>query len=109
MPTTADRQETHRHQGQSQKADQEGAQEWQAWAVIHAGRQGKDTFSLLWNKYKSVLRIRDVYPWSRILIFTHSGSRISDPGCRIQKQQQKRGVKKISRHTFFCSHKFHKI
>jgi hypothetical protein len=26
---------------------------------------------------------------------------------RIQKQQQKRGVKKISCHTFFCSHKFH--
>ncbi len=36
---------------------------------------------------KTVLRIRDVYPGSRILIFTHSGS-------RIQKQQQKRGVKK---------------
>jgi hypothetical protein len=36
-----------------------------------------------------VLRIRDVYPGSRILIFTH-------PGSRIQKQQQKR-------------HKFHKI
>jgi hypothetical protein len=34
-----------------------------------------------------VLRIRDVYPGSRILIFTH-------PGSRIQKQQQKRGVKK---------------
>jgi hypothetical protein len=33
-----------------------------------------------------VLRIRDVYPGSRILIFTHSGS-------RTQKQQQKRGVK----------------
>ncbi len=31
-----------------------------------------------------VLRIRDVYPGSRILIFTH-------PGSRIQKQQQKRG------------------
>jgi hypothetical protein len=35
----------------------------------------------------TVLRIRDVYPGSRILIFTH-------PGSRIQKQQQKRGVKK---------------
>jgi hypothetical protein len=35
----------------------------------------------------SVLRIRDVYPGSRILIFTH-------PGSRIQKQQQKRWVKK---------------
>jgi hypothetical protein len=34
-----------------------------------------------------VLRIRDVYPRSRILIFSH-------PRFRIQKQQQKRGVKK---------------
>jgi hypothetical protein len=33
-----------------------------------------------------VLRIRDVYPGSRIRIFSH-------PGSRIQKQQQKRGVK----------------
>ncbi len=38
----------------------------------------------------SVLRIRDVYPGSRILIFTHPGSLISDPGSRILKQQQKR-------------------
>ncbi len=43
---------------------------------------------------KTVLRIRDVYPGSRILIFTHPGSRISDPGSRIKKQQQKREVKK---------------
>jgi hypothetical protein len=28
---------------------------------------------------------------------------------RIQKQQQKRGVKKIFCHNFLCSHKFHKI
>ncbi len=49
-----------------------------------------------------MLRIRDVYPGSRILIFTH-------PGSRIQKHQQKREVKKISCHTFLCSHKFHKI
>ncbi len=34
-----------------------------------------------------IAQIRDVYLGSRILIFTHSGS-------RIQKQQQKRGVKK---------------
>ncbi len=46
----------------------------------------------------TVLRIRDVYPGSRILIFTHPGSWI-----------QNRGVKKISCHTFLCSHKFHKI
>jgi hypothetical protein len=31
----------------------------------------------------TVLRIRDVYPGSRILIFTHPGSRIPDPGSRI--------------------------
>ncbi len=38
-------------------------------------------------------------------------SRIPDPDfypSRIQKQLQKRGVKKISCYTFFCSHKFHK-
>ncbi len=46
---------------------------------------------------------------SRILIFTHPGSRIADLRSRIQKQQQKREVKKISRHTFLCSHRFHKI
>ena len=41
-------------------------------------------------------------PEFRILIFTH-------PGSRIQKQQQKRGVKKICCQTFFCSYEFHKI
>ncbi len=58
---------------------------------------------------QAVLRIRDVYPGFWILIFTHSGSRISDLGSRIQKQQQKRGVKKICCHIFFCNHKFYKI
>jgi hypothetical protein len=59
-----------------------------------------------------VLRIRDVYPGSRILIFTHSGSRIPDPGSRIPDPKtatKERGEKKISCHTFLCSHKFHKI
>jgi hypothetical protein len=57
----------------------------------------------VYNIYEknSVLRIRDVYPGSRIRVFSH-------PGSRIQKQQQKRGVKKFC-HTFLCSHKFHKI
>jgi hypothetical protein len=41
---------------------------------------------------KTVLRIRDFYP-----------------GSRIQKQQQKRGVEKFVVISFFCSHKFHKI
>ncbi len=49
-----------------------------------------------------MLRIRDVYPGSRILIFTH-------PRSRIQKQEQKRGVKKNFCHTFIGSHKFHKF
>ncbi len=49
-----------------------------------------------------MLRIRDLYPGHRILIFT-----LPDPGL---KQQQKRWVKKTFWcHTFFCSHKFHKI
>jgi hypothetical protein len=60
--------------------------------------------------FPAVLRIRDVYPESRLLIFTHPRSRIPDLGSRIQKQQQKRGVKKkFSCYTFLCSHKFHKI
>jgi hypothetical protein len=33
--------------------------------------------------YPAVLRIRDVYPGSQILIFTHPGSRIPDFGSRI--------------------------
>jgi hypothetical protein len=39
---------------------------------------------------------------SRIQFFTH-------PGSRIQKPQQKRGVKKKLLSYLFCSHKFHKI
>ncbi len=56
-----------------------------------------------------MLRIRDVYPGSRILIFTHPGSRIriSDPG--FKNSNKREGSTKISCHTFFCSHKFHKI
>jgi hypothetical protein len=61
-----------------------------------------------------VVRIRDVYPGSRILIFTHPGSRISDPGSRIpdpgsRNSNKREGYKKICCHTFLCSHKFHKI
>jgi hypothetical protein len=47
--------------------------------------------------------IRDVYPGSRILIFTHPGSRISDP----KTATKDRGGKKNFQ-TIFCSHKFHK-
>ncbi len=42
---------------------------------------------------------------SRILIFTHSGFRISDP----KTATKERGEKKFSCRTFFCSHKIHKI
>jgi hypothetical protein len=49
--------------------------------------------SLVGNNF-SVLGIRDFYPGSRILNFTHLLSRIPDLGSQIQKQQQKRGVKK---------------
>jgi hypothetical protein len=70
-------------------------------------KRGSWVISVSYNK--QVLRIRDVYPGFRILIFTHHGSRIPDLGSRIQKEQQKRGVKKNCCHTFFFSHKFHKI
>jgi hypothetical protein len=49
-----------------------------------------------------VLRIQDVYPGSRIRIFSH-------PGSRIQKQQQKRGVKKIFVIPFFVTTNFTKL
>jgi hypothetical protein len=48
-----------------------------------------------------VLRIRDVYSGSRILDL---GSRIPDP-----KTAAKERGEQICCHTFFCSHKFHKI
>ncbi len=50
-----------------------------------------------------MLRIRDVYPGSRILIFTHPGSRISDP----KTAKKERGKKIVI--PFFCSNKFYKI
>jgi hypothetical protein len=68
-----------------------------------------------------VWRIRDVYPRSRILIFTHPVSRISDPGSRISdpgslisdpgsKDSNKReGLKKFVVITFSVATKFHKI
>ncbi len=52
------------------------------------------------NPLPPVLRIRDVYPGSRILIFTHPGSKNSN---------KREGWKKIWCQTFLCSYKFHKI
>ena len=54
-----------------------------------------------------MLRIRNFYPGSWILIFTHPGSRSSDPGSKNSNKRE--GWKKICCHTFLCSHKFHKI
>ncbi len=54
-----------------------------------------------------MLRIRDVYPGSRILIFTHPGSRIPDPGSKNSNKRE--SWKNNFCHTFLCSHKFHKI
>jgi hypothetical protein len=59
------------------------------------------------NRFTAVWQIQDVYPGSRILIFTHPGSRISDPGSKNSNKRER--WKKISCHTFLCSHKFHKI
>jgi hypothetical protein len=46
-------------------------------------------------------------PRSRILIFTHPGSQISDPGSKNSKKREE--WNKICCHTFFCSHKVRKI
>jgi hypothetical protein len=43
-------------------------------------------------------------PGSWFLPIPDPGSRIPDLGSRIQKQVEKRGVKKIFWQTFFCSH-----
>jgi hypothetical protein len=53
-------------------------------------------------KFKGSSSVADPGCLSRIRIFSH-------PGSRIQKQQQKRGMKNSFCHTFLCSHKFHKI
>jgi hypothetical protein len=59
----------------------------------------------------AVLRIRDVYPGSRILIFTHPGSRILDPRSRIPdpKTATKGRSEKFFLAIYFFCHKFHKI
>ncbi len=73
---------------------------------------------VLLNKEPGIINMRDRYGSTPLM---RGKCSVSDPGClsrmpdpdfypsRIQKQQQKRGVKKISCHIFFCSHKIHKI
>jgi hypothetical protein len=53
-------------------------------------------------------RIPDPDPQHWLRIRDNCPSRIPDLGSRLQKQQQKRGVKKNCCYTFLCSHKFHK-
>ena len=57
------------------------------------------------DKKKPVLRIRDVYHRSRILIFTHPGSRISDPGSKNSNKRE--GWKKIC--SFYVATNFTKL
>ncbi len=51
-----------------------------------------------------MLRIRDVYPGSRILIFVHPGSRSPDPKTATKERSEKNLLSYL-----FCSHKNHKI
>jgi hypothetical protein len=69
---------------------------------VGATRHGTPRAGTSHRMYCFLTSVADPGCLSWILIFTH-------PGSRIQKQHQKRGVKKISCHTFFCNHKFHKI
>ena len=50
--------------------------------VMLSLKENKNLYQIKFQRnydHESVLRIRDLYPGSRILIFTHPGSRISDP------------------------------
>jgi hypothetical protein len=57
------------------------------------------------NLKNAVLQIRDVYPGSRILIFTHPGSRIPDPKTAIKE----RGEKKFVVIPFYVATNFTKL
>jgi hypothetical protein len=77
--------------------------------LLRMGEVGDIGFASPSRKPKTVVSVADPACLSRIPDPDFYPSRIPDPGSRIQKQQQKREVKKISCHTFLCSHKFHKI
>jgi hypothetical protein len=70
------------------------------------------SYKLLDIQKKPVLRIRDVYPGSRILIFTHPASRIPDPGSRIPDPKistKERGEKNLFVNPFFVATNFTKL
>ncbi len=48
-----------------------------------------------------MLRIRDVYPESRILIFTHPGSQIPDPKTATKERSEKRLVSYLLNYLSF--------
>ena len=82
------------------------------WMKVKIRKIMKNFNSLFWGYIRnqccgSGMFIPD--PGSWFLPIPDPVSRISDPGSRIQKQQQKREVKKISSQIFLCSHKFNKI
>ena len=54
-----------------------------------------------------ITRIRDVYPGSRILIFTHPGSLISDPGSKTATKE--RGEKQLVVIPFYVPTNFTKL
>ncbi len=70
-------------------------------AIAMQNNEKKPLFLLFSDFFLTVFpvwRIRDVYPGSRILIFTHPGSRISDPGSRIPNPKtvtKERGEKNL--------------
>jgi hypothetical protein len=55
--------------------------------------------------FVAVWRIRDVYPGSRILIFTHPGSRIPDPKTATKERVEK----KLVVITFYVATNFTKL
>ena len=63
--------------------------------------------NFLLQLFKTEISVADPGCLSRILIFTHPGSRISLPGSKNSNKRE--GWKKICCHNFLCSHKFHKI
>jgi hypothetical protein len=81
-------------------------------------KQGKEASFYIFA-VKAVWRIRDVYPGSRILIFTHPGSQIPNPGSRIpdpgsripdpKTATKERGEKKLVVIPFYVATNFTKL
>ncbi len=80
---------------------------------------GKSACYRYFDTFNPVLRIRDVYPGSRILIFTHPRSRIPDPRSRIpdlgsripdpKTPTKERGEKKLVVVPFYVATNFTKL